>query len=400
MEMLKDPKMAEQMASMASSMSPEALAAMANAQDGSRQWTPEMAKQAMAMMQDKEALAQAQRMMASLPPDQLQARLKAAHAGGVLPAAAAARPTAAGGGGGGPDMSAMAAAMEANPPTLPGGVKATPEMMKMSMEMMKNMSPEDMQRMMETAQKMGMGPGGMGGMGGMGAMGGMGPAASGTRAASGAAGSPAAAGPAMTPGQMPEMTPEMQAQMSTMMKDPAMMKSMTSMLKSLDPETMKSFGITDKAQLDKAAEAMEKMSPEQMERMMGVAMWFQRAYVQWKSQAWLRYTAYLLLLAFLWWTVGGWLSPWLLPSSTPALASEGVSAAGAAAAAAAAGGGVHSTPHFSGRAEAVVELEDEEDEEAGAPGAAEAEMERVRRERRLQRQVEEEQAPSHDDEEL
>ena len=45
-----------------------------------------------------------------------------------------------------------------------------------------------------------------------------------------------------------------------------MMKNMSSMLKNMPEETLKQFGLSDKAQLDKAAEALEKMSPEQMER--------------------------------------------------------------------------------------------------------------------------------------
>lgn len=89
----------------------------------------------------------------------------------------------------------------------PGMPQVTPELAKQAAEMMKAMSPEDMGRMMEMAQKMGP----MAGMG-MGAGG-----AGGDRAESGAAASSGAG--------MPQMTPDMMAKMGETMKDPKMMEA-------------------------------------------------------------------------------------------------------------------------------------------------------------------------------
>lgn len=87
---------------------------------------------------------------------------------------------------------------------IPGMPEVTPEMAKQAAEMMKKMSPEDMSRMMEMAEKMGPLAGAAG--------------AGGERAASGAAASSGAGG-------MPQMTPEMMAQMGETMKDPKMMEA-------------------------------------------------------------------------------------------------------------------------------------------------------------------------------
>ena len=96
----------------------------------------------------------------------------------------------------------------------------TPEMAKMSAQMMANMSEEDMTRMMDMAAKMG--GGGMGMPPGMGNLGAAQGAPAGMRAAGG--GAPM---PQMGPGGMPQLTPEMTKQMSEMMKDPEMIKNMS-----------------------------------------------------------------------------------------------------------------------------------------------------------------------------
>ena len=47
------------------------------------------------------------------------------------------------------------------------------------------------------------------------------------------------------------MTPEVQAQMESMMKDPNVMKSVASMMKNMDPETMRQLGIDQPVYDDK-----------------------------------------------------------------------------------------------------------------------------------------------------
>ena len=105
---------------------------------------------------------------------------------------------------------------------------------------------------------------------------------------------------------MPVVTPEMQKQMSTMMRDPEMRKNMANMMKSMDPEMLKSMGITDKEQLEKASEALEKISPETLDRVMGFAMYAQRAYIFYKSNLWFRCSLQLVLMYMLYWMFGGW----------------------------------------------------------------------------------------------
>ncbi len=47
--------------------------------------------------------------------------------------------------------------------------------------------------------------------------------------------------------QLPDMTPEVQAQMESMMKDPNVMKSVASMMKNMDPETLRQLGLDQPA---------------------------------------------------------------------------------------------------------------------------------------------------------
>jgi hypothetical protein len=77
-------------------------------------------------------------------------------------------------------------------------------------------------------------------------------------------------------------------------------------MKNMDPELMKSMGITDKAQIDKAAEAMEKMSPETVDRLMSVAVGGQRAYIFYKTHLWFRCLLQLTIMYLLYYFFGGW----------------------------------------------------------------------------------------------
>ena len=47
----------------------------------------------------------------------------------------------------------------------------------------------------------------------------------------------------MTISGFPDITPEMQDQVESMMKDPQVMKKMTSMMRNMDPETIKQLGL-------------------------------------------------------------------------------------------------------------------------------------------------------------
>ena len=94
--------------------------------------------------------------------------------------------------------------------------KLTPELARSASDMFKNMSPEEMDRMMEMASKM---------------QPGLGASASVNRAAR-SGGVPASAGPAGPP----DMAQAMEA-----MKDPATVKMMTEMMKNISPETLASM---------------------------------------------------------------------------------------------------------------------------------------------------------------
>ena len=95
--------------------------------------------------------------------------------------------------------------------------KMTPELARTAADMFKNMSPEEMDRMMEMASKMQPGMG----------------AASPSGGRSGrAGGASASAGPAGAP----DMAQAMEA-----MKDPATMKMMTEMMKNISPEALASM---------------------------------------------------------------------------------------------------------------------------------------------------------------
>uniref|UniRef100_A0A7S4PHY7 STI1 domain-containing protein n=2 Tax=Guillardia theta TaxID=55529 RepID=A0A7S4PHY7_GUITH len=317
---------------------------MFNARDptGSRRWTPEMAKAQVDMMQNPSMMQQAQQLMSTLPPEQLQSLMQSSMAA----SAAFQQPQASST----PaidrrqleemtekmrqnpqmmrqaaetmknmDPEVMANMLAAQSQTM--GMKITPEMAKMSAEMMSKITPEDMDRLMENAGKM-------------------------------SPGIPNVQAERRAPGQMPEVTPEMQKQMSEMMKDPEVRKSMTNMMKSMDPEMMRQMGLNaDKEQLEKAAAVMENLSPDQMERMMSFAMRIQQAYYFYKRNAWVRYLLLFLLLAFLWWMFGGWVSGFL----SLAQGSPSSSSAQQAKAATAQDASQPKAPDWSGKASAVVE---------------------------------------------
>jgi tetratricopeptide (TPR) repeat protein len=371
MKMMQDDAMMSQASSMMKSMSPEALAAMFNARGpgpGGRPWTPEMAKMQADMMGNPEQIAAARRMMSSMSPDQLKqavagqmGTLGAAGAGGGASAMAADGLTKD------PealkkaatqmksmDPDAMAKLMETQSRGM--GMNISPEMAKMSAQMMSNMSPEQLSSMMEQASAMGMGPGGMGAMGaagGMGAADGMGAAGGPPKSRSGGI-------------EMPEITPEMSKQAASMMRDPEMVKQMTSMMRNMDPALLKQFGIDDPAQLDKAAEQLEKLSPEQLERLMSWGTYLQGALLWFRRNPWVKYAGGALGAALLYYTLGAW----LLPAS---LLPAGWRPAPALDAAASDGARVAPAPPIEGRVgEAVAELDDDDDDSEGGGEGAEA----------------------------
>jgi len=253
------------------------------------------------------------------------------------------------------------------------GMKVTPEMAKMSANMMKNMDPAQMEKMMSMAGSMGMG-GGMPGMGGAhaGAAGGAGAVMGDAAAQRGVAPGGEAGGMAamqMDPATgMPIVTPELQKQMSSMMRDPEMRKNMSNMMKNLDPEMMKSMGITDKAQIEKAAQVMENMSPEQVDRLMGFAVWGQKAYIFYKTHLWFRCVLQLSLMYMLYWMFGGWTMRaigFFTGSSSATAAAPDTGAAGA-------GGKVNAGEgagerDWSGKASAPIMDDDEDEDVLSAP---------------------------------
>lgn len=432
-KMMENPAMMNNAINMMKNMDPAVLANMFNMRDGSNRWTPEMARQHIAMLQQPGVMEQAASQMKNLSTEQIADLAKqgaaAASNGGIVPpgmgatpdlrapyqpsAQRAAPPPSAGridtdevrsalatpaaapeaGGAGAPQMTpqmqqqmemmrnnpdmmkqSMDMMKKMDPDTMAKmleaqsamtGMKVTPEMAKMSAQMMQNMDPAQMEKMMNMASSMGMGSG----MGAAGAMGGAhAGAAEGAGAADAAAAHRGAAGgvPEMKldPATgMPVVTPEMQKQMSNMMRDPAMRKNISDMMKNMDPELMKSMGITDKAQLEKASEALEKLSPEQVDRLMGLAVYGQKAYIFYKSNLWFRCLLQLSVMYFLYWAFGGWTMRaigYVTGSSAPASASTSVDGRGAGNMVNAGEG--PGERDWSGRASAAVVDEEEEDE--------------------------------------
>jgi len=368
-KMMENPAMMNNALNMMKGMDPATLANMFNMRDGGNNWTPEMAKSHIDMIQQPGAMEQAAAQMKNMTLQQMADATRQGAAavanGGIVPpgqstmpnlrapyqpavqrsappttgridsddmrralttpapaAAAPGMPTM------NPQLQAQMDMMKNNPGMMKQsmdmmrnmdpdtmakmlesqsamtGMKVTPEMAKMSANMMKNMDPAQMEKMMSMAGSMGMG-GGMPGMGGAHAG-----AAGGAAAQRGEAPGSAAGGMPtmqMDPATgMPIVTPELQKQMSSMMRDPEMRKNISSMMKNMDPEMLKTMGITDKAQIEKAAQAMESMSPETVDRLMGVAVWGQKAYIFYKTHLWFRCLLQLSLMYMLYWMFGGW----------------------------------------------------------------------------------------------
>eukprot|EP00192_Tetraselmis_astigmatica_P024588 CAMPEP_0117679148 /NCGR_PEP_ID=MMETSP0804-20121206/17667_1 /TAXON_ID=1074897 /ORGANISM="Tetraselmis astigmatica, Strain CCMP880" /LENGTH=217 /DNA_ID=CAMNT_0005488565 /DNA_START=235 /DNA_END=888 /DNA_ORIENTATION=- len=175
-------------------------------------------------------------MMSKMSPEDLEMMRKMQAGAGAGPAApAVAAPSAAAS-----TSRAPVADVEIEDITPPA---VAPDMASMAAKMMGGMSPEDMQRMSQMA-------------GSMGGMGGMGPAG---------------------------MTTEQQAKMQQeMMSNPETMKMMQNMMQSMDPATLaalsKQAGMEiSEQQAAQMADAMKKIKPEHMEKLMKVAGYAQKA---------------------------------------------------------------------------------------------------------------------------
>ncbi|KAL3675592.1 hypothetical protein R1sor_025540 [Riccia sorocarpa] len=182
-------------------------------------------------------------------------------------------------------MQTMMSAMDPGSIAALSGGGMTPDMAKMAADMMKNMSPEDLERMLGMARNL-QGDGG--------------PV---TRNTTGAAGlqevtrSPSSsAAPAVNEGSssinrsrgsnpgagmptMADFSPEMQDQVRNQMKDPAMKQMMTSMMKSMSPEAMASMSEQMGIKLSpeeaaQAQQALSKLSPDDLDKIM---RWADRA---------------------------------------------------------------------------------------------------------------------------
>ena len=173
-------------------MDPAALASMFNMRDGSNRWTPEMAKQHIAMLEQPGVLEQASQQMKNLSPDQIaglaQQGAAAAANGGIVPPgmssmpdlkapytpAAAAAPAASVGRVDVDDVRSTLTAPAPAPAAAPAGagaaagmanlnpqmkaqmemMKNNPEMLKQSMQMMQQMDSDTMAKMLESQSAM------------------------------------------------------------------------------------------------------------------------------------------------------------------------------------------------------------------------------------------------------
>lgn len=159
------------------------------------------------------------------------------------------------------------------------GGQMTPEMVKMASDMVKHMSPEDMQRMLEMmpSQKQDGTPRAPSFLN------------RGTPASrsvsertenSGAESMQASSSSDFVPGQsFPTITPDMQEQMRQTMKDAAMKQMMASMLQNMSPESMVAMSEQmgyklSREEAEKAQSAMANLSPDVIEKMM---KWADRA---------------------------------------------------------------------------------------------------------------------------
>ena len=190
-KMMENPDMMKNAIGMMKGMDPAALANMFNMRDGSNRWTPEMAKQHIAMLEQPGVLEQASEQMKNLSPDQIaglaQQGAAAAANGGIVPPglssmadlkaplnapAAAATPAASVGR---VDVDDVRSTLTAPAPAAaPAGAGAAagmanlnpqmkaqmemmrnnPEMLKQSMQMMQQMDSDTMAKMLESQSAM------------------------------------------------------------------------------------------------------------------------------------------------------------------------------------------------------------------------------------------------------
>lgn len=159
-------------------------------------------------------------------------------------------------------LEAMMAAM----PAAPGGLKMNVEQMKMAAKMLENMSQEDFERMSKLAQTMpGMGMGSSGGVPSTLTSTATLPASTAAATTTNTTTRAASSVPLPTstvPGAAPKfdpgnMSPEVMTQMRQQMANPEMLRSMQSMLKNMDPQSLSSM---------MQASGLN-MTPEQAQRM-------------------------------------------------------------------------------------------------------------------------------------
>ena len=146
-------------------------------------------------------------------------------------------------------------AMASSMPGAPSGMKIDPAQMKMAAKMMENMSAEDLERMTQMAAA---------------TMNQQQPATTTTAAAAPTVAAVPGAAPHFDPGASTTPTADMMATMRKQMADPAMLKSMQSMLSSMDPETlagmMRSSGMNvTPEQAKKMVDSMGGLSDRQLE---------------------------------------------------------------------------------------------------------------------------------------
>ena len=191
-KMMENPDMMKNAIGMMKGMDPAALANMFNMRDGSNRWTPEMAKQHIAMLEQPGVLEQASQQMKNLSPDQIaglaQQGAAAAANGGIVPPgmssmpdlkapytpAAAAAPAASVGRVDVDDVRSTLTAPAPAPAAAPAGagaaagmanlnpqmkaqmemMKNNPEMLKQSMQMMQQMDSDTMAKMLESQSAM------------------------------------------------------------------------------------------------------------------------------------------------------------------------------------------------------------------------------------------------------
>lgn len=282
------PEMARAAAEMMKNMSPDQVKEMADkaasmaAMTGGGPGVPppavaDPAAAAEAFKRDPNALKMASKMMESMSPEELEAMMAAV-------------------------------------PGAPPGMKLDPAQVKMAAKMMESMSPEEFEKMTAMAQSMG-GMSGMPGFPSAGAAPGVPAVTAGAAGAGGAAAHVPGAAPHFDPGNMSAgMLDEMRKKMS----DPAMLRSMQSMLKGMDPATlasmMQSSGMNmTPEQAEKMVNQMNNVSDRQLEwiaRIMAVVNFivatYQRARAWAMSNGALVVAIVLLLVAlFLRWR--GWL---------------------------------------------------------------------------------------------